>query len=180
MICFAAVSACAFGQSMDEHAENSRYLRLTAGIQHTHIEKKIEGKSAGLSVAGWALDADYWFTSHLAMGFTGDILLENIVSQPEGLEKREKLEKNYPISIVPTVYYQPVHHISLLAGYGFELSREKDLRLFRTGAEYGIELARSWEVGFSILYDVKPHTHDSFSLGLGLSRQIRIGHHGKH
>lgn len=170
-------SITCFAQEIERKESKAGMLRLTGAIQHTHIRHNTNERVKGIFVTGWAFDADYWLSNRVAFGLTSDIILENFIIHKDSESGIAELERNFPVSLVPTLYFRPLGNLNLFTGYGLELSKEKDLNLFRVGIEYGFELPQNWEIGVSAIYDTKIDAYDSYSLGVGISKHLRFGRH---
>lgn len=152
--------------------------RITIAMGHAYIHKGLQGEDFGITTPAWAVDYDYWFGTHWAVGLHSDILLENfLVEQHLGVHDDNILEREYPIALVPVVMFKPWNHFSLLAGVGEELAKSEHLLLYRGGLEYGWHLPKSWELGVSFTYDVKRHAYDTWMIGFGLSKFLFNHHH---
>ncbi len=154
-----------------EEESKSGMFRIIASQGHAHIRKaKHQGGDYGISAAAYALDADYWFAKKWAFGIHSDIVLENfLIEEHLGNDEYDILERQYPIAVIPVLLYKPWHYLSLIGGIGPELSREKNLMVFRSGLEYGWELPKNWELVSTLTYDVKK-AYDTWMIGLGVSK----------
>lgn len=161
-----------------EHAEEGHHSiagrhRITLSLGHTHVSQgKIEGETEWLVAASWALNYDYWLNERWGLGLQNEILLEQFAIEHGG---EELLEREYPVSVIPTVLYKPLEWLTLLAGVGREFASEEDLTLTRLGAEAGWHVAADWEVGAALVWDNKWDYYDSWGLSFGISRFLGRG-----
>lgn len=161
-----------------EHAEEGHHSiagrhRITLGLGHTHVSQgQIEGDTEWLVAASWALNYDYWLTERWGLGIQNEILLEQFLVE-HGEE--ELLERENPVSVIPTVLYKPLPWLVLLAGVGREFASEEDLTLTRLGAEAGWHVSPDWEVGTALVWDNKWSYYNSWGLSFGISRFLGQG-----
>jgi hypothetical protein len=80
---------------------------------------------------------------------------------------KKKIVRENPVAIIGILTYKPHHRWAIMGGYGIEFEKQKNLHLIRIGAEYGIELPKEWELGFSLEFDFKPDAYNSLLFGLG-------------
>lgn len=141
--------------------------QLTMVISHSLIAP---GENSGrIAVPSWAFDYDYWISSHFAIGLHNDIILESyevISSESE----TETFERTNPIASVAAVVFKPKEHNSFILGMGAEFAKEETLALTRIGYEYGWDIRNKWELGASIMYDIKWNTYDTWTIGLSVSK----------
>lgn len=145
--------------------ERKGKIRLSLGIDHEHLSKDFENKQHQMWVPAYALDLNYWISDVLAVGVNTDIVLET-----SGLNEEHKNE--YPVSLIPVVYYEPIKKFSLLAGYGWEIEKEKNINLVRAGAEFEEIIYKRYSVGVSFLYDFKNKHSNSYTFGFFLGRYL--------
>ena len=142
--------------------------QLTLVISHSVIAP---GKnSERLTVPSWAIDYDYWISSHWAVGLHNDITLESYEVIDSGSEEGNLIERTHPITSVAAVVFKPKKHSSFILGMGAEFSKEENLFMTRIGYEYGWEIGNKWDLGAGIVYDIKWHTYDTWIIGLGVSK----------
>lgn len=168
------ILSIAYGQEKEHPLageSKSGMFRIIVSQGHAHIKKAmLQGGDSGISAAAYALDADYWFSNHLAFGVHSDVVLENyLIEEHPGNDEYDILEREYPIAMVPVLLYKPWEHISFIGGIGPEFSKEKNLMVFRSGLEYGWELPKNWELVSTLTYDVKK-TYDTWMIGFGVSK----------
>lgn len=168
--CFALLNNLSAQES--EHAQEHESLkgtnRLSLGLGHTLIsEGKIDGKNQWLAAPSWSLDFDHWFSNRFALGLQTDIITESFIVEDH---EQEKVERSYPILLVPVGYYKAGKHLNLFGGVGVEYSSEKTLTLTRLGIEYGFHLPKNWEVGAVLLWDNKWNYYNSWSIVFSVSK----------
>jgi hypothetical protein len=118
-----------------------------------------------LIVPALGLNYDYMINHKWGFGLHSDILLQQFVAEAHG-SKKEIVREN-PVAITGILTYKPHHRWAIMGGYGIEFEKQKNLHLIRIGAEYGIELPKEWELGFSLEFDFKPDAYNSLLFGLG-------------
>jgi hypothetical protein len=142
--------------------------QLTLVISHSIIAPG--ENSERITVPSWAVDYDYWISSHWAIGLHNDIILESYEVINSGSEEGSTIERTNPISSVAAVVFKPKKHSLFILGMGAEFAKEENLALTRIGYEYGWEIGKNWDLGAGIVYDIKWHTYDTWIIGLGVSR----------
>lgn len=165
--------------SLLEH-DYSKNHRITLALGHTRIRRAVEkGESTpGVSLPSWIVDYDYWLNNFWAVGFHGDIILDNFMVEAHlNNEENLILHRSFPVALAPVVLYRPWKNIVLETGLGAELSPEENAALFRFGGEYGIHLPHAWELSCSATYDMKIKNYDSWTIGIGVSKWLNKHHH---
>ena len=69
-------------------------------------------------------------------------------------------------------FFKPHHRWKILGGYGVEMEKNENFQLIRIGAEYGIELPKNWELGFTFEYDFKINGYYTLLLGIGFTKKF--------
>ena len=162
----------------DEQAEEGHHSiagrhRITLGLGHTHVSQgEIDGETEWLVAASWALNYDYWINDRWGVGLQNEVLLEQFAIEHGG---EELLEREYPVSVIPTVFFKPGPWLVLLGGVGREFASEEDLTLTRLGAETGWHVTPDWEVGVALVWDNKWDYYNSWGLAFGVSRFLGSG-----
>lgn len=147
--------------------------RLTLGLGHTYLsEGTVNGKKQWLTLPSWSFNYDYWLVDKWAIGLQMDFISENfLIKNGEG----EEIERNFPVSLVPSALFKPGEHIAIIAGIGAEFTESETLTLTRLGFEYGVHMPRDWEFSAIFLWDYKWNHYNSWSIGLGVSKIISKG-----
>jgi len=99
-----------------------------------------------------------------------DILLQQFKIEKHGSDE-EAVRKNL-VSIAAIAFFKPHHRWEILGGYGVEMEKNENFQLIRIGAEYGIELPKNWELGFTFEYDVKIYGYYTVLLGIGFTKKF--------
>ncbi len=100
-----------------------------------------------------------------------DILLQQYKVEKHG--GHEEIMRENPVALAGMLLFKPHHRWTLMAGYGVEAEKHESFQMIRTGAEYGIELPKHWELGFSLEFDYKIKTHNSLMFGVVFSKMFR-------
>ena len=149
--------------------------RFSVGIGHAHVSQgKINGKNEWLVAPTWAIDYDYWISDRWAIGLQNEILVESF---PIEDSKDELIERNYPVSVIPSVIWKPFKRLSFVAGVGLEFAEGHNLTTVRLGLEYGFHLPNDFEISAAIVRDDKINYYNSFGLSLTVSKIFRRKHH---
>jgi hypothetical protein len=145
--------------------------RLSTGLGHIHIVNGLntDGKKAWLTEPSWSLNYDYWLGNKWAIGLQSDIVLETfVVEDDEG----QVIEREKPVALVPVAIFKPCRHFSFIAGAGVEYEKNENMMLTRLGAEFGVELPKSWEAGVALVWDDKWGNYNSWVLEFTFTRNF--------
>jgi hypothetical protein len=154
-----------------ENEEPFRH-RLTVMMANSHIPSagKVDGQSTVFIVPTWGVNYDYWFTSKWAIGLHNDFILQQY--KIEVKQDKETIERTNPVAICAVALFRPSSNLTLLLGAGRELEKHESFSMVTIGSDYGIELPRSWELSFNLIYDNKFNAYDSWMFGIGFSKLL--------
>lgn len=167
----------AFGQEKDPEEDERGVHKVSVSLGHAHVHEGIEGDEKKWLVMGsWGINYDYLINSRWAIGFHNDVILEEFkVEDHHGEDESSILERERPWAAKLVGSFKPFKHLSLLAGAGEEIAKEKNYFISTAGIEYGWHLPGGWELGAEISYDVKWNAYDTWIAGVGISKLIH-GH----
>lgn len=159
-----------YAQEGAEKEEEGRH-RIAVIIGHAHVPTGIKenGKKGMLAVPGWGLDYDYRLSAKWAVGLHSDIANQNFAVARQFKDERT-IERTKPVSVTLVGIYKPGKHLSIVFGGGAELAKEGNFAMARLGLEYGWELPEEWELGISLMNDLKIDEYNSWVLGLGVGK----------
>ena len=123
-----------------------------------------------LIVPTFGFNYDYLIGAKWGLGLHTDILLQQYKVEKHGSD--EEIIRENPVALVGMVLFKPHHRWTLMAGYGVEVEKHESFQIIRTGVEYGIELPKHWELGFSLEFDYKIKTYSSLMFGVAFSKFI--------
>lgn len=168
-------SVFAFAQETEEETNKGKH-RLTIALGHANIYEGVkDGNTKFLSLPSWGIDYDYWLADKWAIGLHTDIIVEDFEVK-ENLGDDTAIERSSPIAPAVMGIFKPTEHSSFLLGAGAEFAKEENLFLNRVGYEWGTDLGKKWEIGFSLCYDFRWNAYDSFLIGIGISRVLKPKH----
>ena len=146
--------------------------RWTLALGHALVaEASVQGEKEWLALASWAIDYDYWLSEKWAVGVQNELVIESfIVEHHEG----ETIERNFPVAVVPVVYYKLNDRFSLVGGVGAEFAGET-LGFHRLGGEFGLPIGTKWEIGTALVWDNKWGYYNSWGVSFGVSRLFGVG-----
>ncbi len=157
-----------FAQETDhqnEHNHTYNYHKLTGMLGYAFIDNSFSNQSNDiLIVPAIGLNYDYIFKSGWGLGVHSDMLLQQFKAESHG-NKTEIIREN-PIALLGLLLFKPNHSWTLSVGYGTEFEKHENLQLLRVGLEYGMELPKNWELGFSLEFDYKPNAYNSLLFGI--------------
>jgi hypothetical protein len=160
-----------------EEAQKQFQSQHTLGliISHTNVSKGVDvnGDRKWLSLPSWAINYNYKFSPHWAIGLHNDIITETFEVEEHLSNKNvQTIERSYPLASVLMASYKPGKHFSCLLGSGGEFSHTGNLFLLRVGVEYGYEINEKWEINANLTNDFKINSYNSWAIGFGLTRVL--------
>ncbi len=123
-----------------------------------------------LIVPVYGLNYDYQISSKWGLGVHTDILLQQF--KIEKHDSNEEVVRENPVSIAAILFFKPHHRWKIIGGYGIEIEKNENFQLIRLGIEYGIELPKNWELGFTFENDFKINGYYAMLLGIGFTKKI--------
>ena len=145
--------------------------RLTLIMGNAFINNSFTDETDNiLIVPAFGLNYDYFFNAKWGLGIHSDILMQQF--KIENHNDHEEVVRENPIAVCGMLLFKPHHRWTLFTGYGVEVEKHENFQLIRVGAEYGIELPKSWELGFSLEFDFKPDAYNSLLFGIGFSKSF--------
>ncbi|KQB42629.1 hypothetical protein [Flavobacterium aquidurense] len=166
--------------AQESEASFKPHHQLGLVISHAHVfeGRNEEGDREVLSLPAWGIDYTYHFYQKWAIGLHTDIIVEKFKvekSFQKGDEK-ETVERSYPVAPALMGIYKLTEHWSFLLGMGGEFAKEENYLLTRAGVEYGYDFSKGWEVLGSIGYDFKWNAYDTWTIGIGVSKNFGEKH----
>jgi hypothetical protein len=143
--------------------------RITFVMANSIINNSFSDQSNEiLIVPTFGFNYDYFLSSKWGLGLHSDILLQQFKVEKHG--SHEEIIRENPVALVGMLLFKPHHRWTLMAGYGIEIEKHDNIQMIRTGVEYGIELPKHWELGFSLEFDYKIKTYSSLMFGVTFSK----------
>lgn len=171
-------SVCVYAQETAENHSIKGKIGVSAVMGHAFIKTKIENENEINSAAALGLNANYWFSDRWAVGIHSDMVFENFIIEEKNInEERSFIEREYPLSVNLVTTYKPIPSLGVMAGFGQEFSRKKNLTMFVVGSEYMFELPNHLELGVSLMYEAKRHAYDTWVIGFGITKLINLEKH---
>lgn len=175
-----AISTSAFAQEVNktnnddpEEFRPKHSVSLTIGHEHAFNGRDESGKKKTLILPFWGVDYNFQFSRHFTIGLHTDMIVETFkVEKNLDGGSSEVVERTDPIAPAIMSFYKPNEHWSFGLGAGGEFAKEEDFALLRTAIEYGAEIRNGWEVFGSLQYDFRVKAYDTFTIGLGIGKQI--------
>ena len=157
----------------EEHHKSTEnkngFHRLTIITGNAFINNSFSSETDNvLIVPAFGLNYDYFINAKWGLGVHSDILLQQF--KIEKHDDHEEVVRENPIAICGMLLFKPHHRWTLVAGYGVEVEKHENFQLIRIGGEYGIELPKNWELGFSLEFDFKSNAYNSLLFGVGFSK----------
>lgn len=164
---FAQIFASA--QEENRKLERNRLTFVMAyGVIPEHSEEDDATSNYLFVVPAIGVNYDYLFTPKFGLGLHTDVILQKF--EVEELKDDLKVERLFPVTANLIASYRPNSRWAILGGGGIELDKNISYPMFALGADYGIELNESWEVGFSFMFEHRIQAYNSFLLGVGFCK----------
>lgn len=150
---------------------NSSFHSLTFVMASAFIANSFSDNTNDvLIVPAYGLNYDYQINGQWGIGVHTDILLQQFKIEKHGTE--EEVVRENPVAITAMIFFKPHHRWKILGGYGIEMEKNENLQLLRIGVEYGIELPKNWELGFTFENDFKVNGYYTLLLGIGFTKKF--------
>lgn len=161
-------------QENEESFKPHHQLGLVLSHAHVFEGRNEEGDREVLSLPAWGIDYTYHFHQKWAIGLHTDIIIEKfkVEKNLESGEDKETVERSYPVAPALMGIYKLNEHWNFLLGMGGEFAKEENFLLTRAGVEYGYEISNGWEVLGSLGYDFKWNAYDTWTIGIGISKNF--------
>ena len=156
-----------------EKFEPKHSIGLTIGHEHAFSGRNADGKRETEILPFWGIDYNFQFAPKFVIGLHTDIVVETFEVE-KNLEggTEEVVERTRPIAPALVLFYKPTEHWSFGFGMGAEFAKEENYTLNRLAIEYGCEIRRGWEVFGGLQYDFRWKAYDTWTIGLGISKEI--------
>lgn len=158
------------GRLVSENHDDSFHslsLVMASAFMHNSFS---ETTNDVLIVPGFGLNYDYQINKRWGVGFHTDILLQQFKIEKHG--SNEEVIRENPVSVVAILFFKPYHRWKVVGGYGIELEKNENFQLIRIGVEYGIDLPKSWELGFIFENNFKIDGYYTLFLGIGFTKKF--------
>ena len=155
--------------AMPETFHPHHQLGLMIGHAHVFEGRDENGKSEVLSMPSWSFDYTYVFHPKWAIGLHTDFIMEKF--KVEKSDGKEIIERSYPVAPAVMGIFKPTKHWNFMLGMGAEFAKEETFAVTRAAVEYGAEITDGWEVFGSVSYDFKWSAYDTWTIGLGISKE---------
>lgn len=168
IITFLSFNAYAQGENENESKEGLKN-QITFVFGYTHIPDAFEEGKLNESVFVPTIGIDYfrelnekWF-----VGVILDLELGNYIVNFE----REELKRESAVIIGALAGYEIAKNLALLVGPALEFEKNRNLFVFRAGAEYRFELENNWGILPSFNYDFKEE-YSTWSINIGIAKKF--------
>lgn len=171
IMCLVFSNTMSAQESFKEEKEFSNH-RLAVVLGHTHVPTGLDndGAKTWLILPSWGLDYDFSFNDKWALGLHSDIVVENFELEEQFGETGAIIKRTKPLAFAVMVSYKSWEHVVFMLGAGGEYSKEETFILARAGLEYSWEIGNEWELGISLMNDLKINAYNSWVFGLGVSK----------
>lgn len=164
-------STTVFAQEVASEKKEESHHQIEFSLTHVNIFNGFNSEGGKwVSLPGFGIDYDYKFGEKWSLGLHTDIIVEKFAVE-ENLGDDKMIERSYPIAPAVMVSRKFGHHI-IMFGAGGEFAKEDNLFLNRIGYKYEVEVSKKWGIGAALNYDFRWNAYDSYTLGLGISRNF--------
>jgi hypothetical protein len=152
--------------------ENKLHHRISLMQAFSHIPSlsEMNGQKHAFIVPTVGLNYELWFNKKWAIGLHNDFIIQSFNIENE--DGKPAIKREYPILTTLVGIYKPGKHLSFFAGPGIEFEKTENFNVVKLGIEYGVELSKSYEVGFGFEYDAKINGYSTWLVGIGISKNI--------
>lgn len=166
-------------QKEEKEAEDKLHHRVSLIFSQAHIPaaNEVNGTKRVFIAASLGVNYELWFNKHWAVGLHNDITMQSFNVKRK--DNDEIIAREFPILSTITAIYKPGKHWNFFAGPGREFvfknsfgEKNESFNVIKTGIEYGVELPKTWEVGFGFEYDVKINGYNTWLIGIGVSKNF--------
>ena len=165
-----------YGQEVqDEHFEVnhepdfSRH-QITFVVGYSWVPNSIEtaGGSETIVIPTLGAEYNYWFTHKLSLKVINELELSRyFVEQSEG----NLLEREFKYIIAATAFYEPLKHIGVFAGPGYEYEVHKSFPVVKAGFEIFKNIEHIWAFGLSFSTTINEE-YITYSSGLFVAKKF--------
>ena len=172
LLAFCSASLAQHGEevAMDQHDEHDGVThKLTLVMANSFLKNDFEDNpNRILVVPTYGLNYDFLFHPRWGVGFHSDIVLQQY--KVETHDGHGELIRENPVALCAVGLFKPIPSMTLIAGYGVEIETHENIQILRLGVEYGFHLPGDWELAFSLEFDRKINTYNSWVFGVGFSK----------
>ncbi len=161
-----AISANAQNKEAKESEEPKHILAV--GIGYTYIPKGAAEdalEAEGVFVPSIGLDYFYRIAPRWEIGLMTDLELG------EYLVFEKDLNREYALVVAAVANFSLTENLKLFAGGGIELEKNKNLRVFRLGIDYGFKLKKNWILAPGFFFDIK-EGYDTFLISIAIGKEF--------
>ncbi|WP_276483837.1 hypothetical protein [Paraflavitalea pollutisoli] len=147
-------------------------LGLNIGHEHSFHGINEDGSSKTIILPYWGFDYNFQFARHWGMGVHVDYINEEFEVEKNLESGEELIERKRPLAPALMAFYKPTERWSFALGAGGEFSGGDNYFLNRLAIEYGVEIRKGWEVYGVLQYDIRWKAYDTWTIGLGISKEL--------
>lgn len=139
-------------------------------VGSTHVpEGALDDSNATLIVPNIGLNYKYWFDEHFALGLYNNLVA---ITYTVNSDNHQDLDRVYPFITTVVGVFKPWKNLSIFAGPGIEIDKNKSLFVLRFGLDYGISLNNDWYLSPRFIFDNVGGDIQAYTLGLSVGRKF--------
>ena len=178
LLCFICMLlAChqAYSQHEDDsesdeitHLKKNRHRNRIAFFTGTSLvptELGHTGREEILYVPTYGIEYERAIAGWFGIGIHNELELQNyiIVDADEN-----HINRSYVMVSAIILYFEPIDHLALFVGAGYEFTTEHNFSVIKIGAEYVIHLNKGWDIAPEIYLDHVSNLYTTYSFGLAI------------
>lgn len=158
------------GDPIAEHHEEigPHQLGIMAGYAWVPAATDNDGNASGFLIPSFGLDYSYWFQHKFALRMVNDLELSSyVIEQEDG----QLLERNFKYIGAIVGVWEPVKHLAVYAGPGYEIEAHENFVVIKIGAEAIKNFEDGWSAGLNLSIDFN-EVYETVSSGLFIARRF--------
>jgi len=151
-----------------EHSKINRYrnrLALFSGTSLVPAEIGHSGKRENIYVPTYGLEYERAIAGWFGLGIHNEIELQNYIIEHEN-DMEQDIARSYVMVSCVILYFEPIDHLALFIGGGYEFTTEHNFTVAKIGAEYVIHLNKGWDIAPEFYVDQVSNLYCTFSFGV--------------
>jgi hypothetical protein len=154
--------------SADISGSNLNRIGLFTGI--TLVPEHLSyGKDEYLVVPTYGIEYERVLKKWLAIGFLNELEMENYIIE---VDHQESIKRSYIYVASVVVIFQPVNHLVLFAGPGYEFTSEHNFAVIKAGVGYNVHITREWNLVPEVFVDRVSNLYTTISFGLSIGKMF--------
>ncbi|MCG8308343.1 MAG: hypothetical protein MI975_13200 [Cytophagales bacterium] len=167
-----AGSSLTYGQQMHSSKIEIPLLHheIDGFIGNTHVpEGGRRNTTATLILPNIGFNYKYWFDERFAIGWYNNLVVRTYVVNSD---THQDLDREYPFLTSVVGVLNLWKGLSVFAGPGMEIDKNRTLFAMRFGLDYGFSISNDWYVSPRFIFDHLGGDIEAYTLGIGIGRKF--------